>query len=291
MTSPVLASLDVRPLSGAIGAEVVGVDLANLSDEQWAAIHDAWLEHLVLFFPDQHLTPDEHVAMGRRLGEIDIHPFISKLDDEHPEVAVIAGTRGYADNWHTDVTFSETPPLASILRMDTLPARGGDTLFSNQYLAYETLSAPMRQLLDGLTTVHTAYEYRHPEQSARHPAVCVHPETGRKMLYVNRVFTSHFPELSRRESDMLLNELVDWSEQASFQCRYRWTEGAVAMWDNRCTQHYGANDYDDLRVVHRVTVVGERPIGPDRPDWPVFDDVNTKVSNHRRIAPVGPVRS
>jgi len=265
--------IDVQPLNGAIGAEVSGVDLAHLDGDTWRAVHAAWLEHLVLFFPNQHLDPDAHVTLGRRLGEPEIHPFIPKLDDAHPEIVVLdSGSGAKADVWHTDVTFSATPPLASILKMVVCPPRGGDTMWTNQYLAYETLSAPMRDLLDGLTAVHTATPFGHPEITATHPAVRTHPETGRRSLFVNRTFTSHFVELRRSESDALLQYLCAWSEQPQFQCRYRWREGAVGMWDNRCTQHYAVNDYDERRVIQRVTVLGDAPQG-GAARWGAFEEV------------------
>jgi taurine dioxygenase len=279
-------AFDVRPLTGVIGAEIRGVDLAALTDDGWQAIVDLWHRHLVLFFPDQDLDPDDHIRLGRRLGEPEIHPFIPKLDEGHPEIVVIAGERGYADVWHTDVTFSPTPPLASILQMATCPPEGGDTLWSNQHLAYETLSAPMRSLLDGLTAVHDAAPFGHPEITARHPAVRFHPVTGRRSLFVNRSFTSHFPELRRQESDALLAQLLAWCEQANFQCRYRWAEGTIGMWDNRCTQHFAVDDYDEMRVIHRVTVPGDEPQGPPRPDWPEVDGTAPLRTSSRNRTPV-----
>jgi len=263
-------TLEVQPISGTLGAEVRGVDLADLDDATWGAVRRAWLDHLVLFFPGQHLAPDAHVALGRRLGEPEIHPFIPKLDEAHPEIVVLDSERGgKADVWHTDVTFSPTPPLASILQMNVCPSRGGDTMWTNQYLVYESLSAPLRDLVDGLTAVHTATPFGHPEITATHPAVREHPETGRRSLFVNRTFTSHFVELRRSESDALLEYLCRWSEQPQFQCRYRWHEGDVGMWDNRCTQHYAINDYDEQRVIQRVTVLGPAPFG-GAPKWQPF---------------------
>ena len=270
MTTRTATALAVQPISGTLGAEVTGVDLADIDEAGWEAVRRAWLEHLVLFFPGQHLTPDAHVAMGRRLGEPEIHPFIPKLDEEHPEIVVLDSERGgKADTWHTDVTFSTTPPMASILQMNVCPPRGGDTIWTNQYLVYESLSAPLRDLVDGLTAVHTASPFGHPEITAAHPAVRVHPETGRRSLFVNRTFTSHFVELRKSESDALLEYLCRWSEQPQFQCRYRWHEGDVGMWDNRCTQHYAINDSDDRRVIQRVTVLGDAPHG-DGAKWAAF---------------------
>jgi len=247
---------------------VCGLQLSALSPTEWSALRELWFEHLVLFFPDQHLSHADHVALGRRFGEIEIHPYIPKVSADFPEIVVLDSDQGaHADVWHTDVTFSPTPPMASILSMVVCPARGGDTLWTNQYLAYETLSAPIRELVDGLTAVHHAASFGHPEIQAKHPAVRIHPESGRRALYVNRAFTSHFKQLRRQESDVLLRMLCDWSEQPSFQCRYHWSKGAVGIWDNRCTMHYAINDYRETRVIQRVTVLGDAPRGPAA-RWP-----------------------
>jgi taurine dioxygenase len=271
MTTTTL-DLDVRPLTGACGAEVRGIDLATLDGDGWDAMYATWLEHLVLFFPGQSLEPDAHVALGRRFGEPEIHPYIPKRDDEHPEIVVIDTVGGGVDIWHTDVTFSPTPPMASVLQMMVNPPRGGDTLFTNQYLAYERLSEPLRELLDGLTAVHHAAPFGHPEQQAIHPVVRTHPETGRRSLFVNRTFTSHIRELRRGESDALLQYLYAWSERPDFQCRYRWDVGTIGIWDNRCTQHYAVADYrDERRVIERVTVIGDVPEGNAAP-WEPFDE-------------------
>ena len=261
MTMP---GLKVRPITGSIGAEITGVDLSKVSDAQWDSIYQAWLENLVLFFPEQHLDADAHVELARRFGDIEIHPYIAKLDESHPEVVVLDSENGgNADIWHTDVTFIETPPMASILRMVICPPKGGDTLWTNQYLVYESLSAPIRDLLEGLTAVHTAQAFGRPDTTATHPVVRVHPETGRKSLFVNRTFTSHLVELRRSESNVLLEYLYGWSEQPLYSCRYTWREGAIGIWDNPCTQHYAVNDYTDRRLIHRVTVLGDRPTGAE----------------------------
>jgi taurine dioxygenase len=151
--------------------------------------------------------------------------------------------------------------MASILQMMVNPVRGGDTIFTNQYRAYETLSAPLQDLLEGLSATHTASTFGHPEQHATHPIVRTHPDTGRKSLFVNRTFTSHIVELRRTESDALLQHLYAWSEQPAFQCRYRWDVGSVGIWDNRCTQHYAVPDYEGRRRIERVTVIGDVPSG------------------------------
>jgi taurine dioxygenase len=257
-------------LSAPLGAEVRGVDVRELDHDTWDAIHAAWLDHLVLFFPDQHLSPDELVAFASRFGTPDARPYLNKLSDDHEEIVVIDSDTGErTDYWHTDATFHVAPPHASILQMDTCPATGGDTLWSNQYLAYELLSEPLRDLLDGLSAVHVA-ERSGTVLSAEHPAVRVHPETGRKSLFVNRGSTSHFAQLRRGESDALLQFLFEFSEQPRLQCRYRWAEGTVAVWDNRCTQHYAILDFEGRRVIRRVTVAGDAPEGAS-PRWPTLD--------------------
>jgi taurine dioxygenase len=271
-------AVTVEPVSGALGAEIRGLDLEHITDDGFATLKQLLLDHLVVFLPHQHLTPDGHRALGHRFGEIEIHPFIPKLSEDYPEIIVLDGDHGgRADVWHTDVTWSLSPPIASILHMVKCPTRGGDTMFTNQYLAYESLSPPMRELLDGLTAVHNAAVFGHPEQQAEHPAVRVHPETGRRSLYVNRQFTSHFPQLRRAESDALLAYLYSFSEQPTYTCRYRWQPGGVGIWDNRCTQHYAVNDYDETRVIQRVTVLGDHPEGGE-PRWPNWEPMHLSAA-------------
>lgn len=266
--------IDVRPISGALGARVRGVPLESMTDADFEAVHDLLLTHLVLFFPDAAgMDPDAHKGFGRRFGELEVHPFLPKLPG-HDELVVLDSDQGAkADAWHTDVTFSPTPPIASILRLVECPAVGGDTMWSNQYLAYEAVSRPLHEMLDGLTAIHV---FEHPNGSfrseAEHPVVRIHPETGRRSLYINRLFTRRVPQLSSSESDALLAHLFDLSESPERVCRYRWTQGAMAVWDNRVTQHYAVNDYTGRRVGHRVTVIGDKPEG-DAPRWSHHDEV------------------
>ena len=269
MTNLVQMSHDllVRPVSGALGAEVDGVRLAELDDAGFAYLRALWNEYLVLFFPGQDLSPDEHIAFARRFGEPEIHPFIPKLSERHPEVVVLEGD-ARADVFHTDVTFAPAPPMASILHVRRMPDSGGATIFTNQYLAFEELSPPMREFLEQLTAIHTATAFGHPEVQTPHPVVRRHPETGRRSLFVNRQFTSHIAELRRPESDALLQYLYRWSEEPTIQCRYHWSPGTVGIWDNRCTQHYAVNDYPPgmARRIERVTVLGDEPAGRP-PSW------------------------
>ncbi|MCD9625061.1 TauD/TfdA dioxygenase family protein [Rhabdothermincola salaria] len=252
--------VQVHSTGGALGAEVHGLDLRSIDDRGFETVRSLLLDHLVLFFPGQDLTPDEHVAFATRFGEAEIHPFIPKLDDDHPEIVVLRADDGYvADVWHTDVTFDASPPLCSVLQAHTMPRSGGDTMWSNQYLAYERLAEPMRAMLDGLTAIHSAANYGHPERQAEHPVVRRHPETGRPCLFVNRQFTRRIPQLGRDESEALLAFLFDWSSQPHFTCRYSWAPGTIGLWDNRCTQHLAVNDFEEPRMISRVTILGDVP--------------------------------
>lgn len=267
----------VEPLTPTIGAEVADVDLARLDEETWAEVEAAFARHLVLFFRDQDLDPEAHLALGRRLGPLHVHPAAPCLAG-HPEVMIIHAderSKVVAGNgWHTDVSCDEEPPMASILRLETVPPSGGDTLFASMYAAYEALSETMRAFLEPLSAVHDgghvyAGRYGSKESESRdgkfpsavHPVIRTHPVTGRKALYVNRGFTTRIRGLSRTESRALLDFLFDHLESPEFQCRFRWTPNAVAMWDNRCAQHFAVWDYfPEVRHGYRVSVVGERPV-------------------------------
>ena len=270
----------IRRVSGALGAELNGLKLTDLDDAGLGKLLDTLHEHLVVFIPDQHLSPAQLVAFARRLGEVEIHPFIPKLDDDHPEVVVLQAEQGaIADVWHTDVTFSASPPLYSVLNMQLTPDVGGDTMWSNQALVFESLSPPVQELLLGLTAVHHAAVFGHPEQQAEHPVVRVHPVTGRRSLFVNRQFTKRIVQLSPGESRALLDYLYAFSEQPLFNCRYSWTPGAVGIWDNRATQHYVVNDFDGPRTITRVTILGDHPQSAgDTSRWPVYAPRNMSAS-------------
>lgn len=263
--------IGVTPSAGTLGAEITGLRLNELDDAGFAAIQRLLDEYLVLFFPEQHLTPHEHRAFAARFGEMEIHPFIPKLDDvEFPEIVQLRSSAGsIADVWHTDVTFSASPPICSVLHMAQLPERGGDTMWNNLYAVYEALSAPMRDMLQHLTAVHHALPFGRTDIQAVHPVVRKHPNTGRPLLFVNRQFTSHIVELSRGESRALLEYLYTFAEQPHFTCRRRWSQGDIGVWDNRCTQHYAVNDAVGERVIHRVTILGDHPEPAfDTDRWP-----------------------
>ncbi|NIJ40551.1 taurine dioxygenase [Parvibaculum indicum] len=277
-------TIEVKPIAGALGAEIEGVDLsAALSNEQFDDIHQAFLDHLVIFFREQNLTPEKHKEFGRRFGTLNIHPYVKGMDG-HPEIMRIVkepeDKLNFGGGWHSDMSFLEEPALGSILYAKDVPPYGGDTLWANQYLAYETLSDGMKTTLAGLKAVHTAKaEYGREGHSAHkrkgmevnraegdvpgyeHPVVRTHPETGRKGLYVNPAFTERFVGWTRRESQPLLQFLYEHCTQEPFTCRFRWTKGALAFWDNRCTQHFALNDYHGhRREMERVTVNGDRPV-------------------------------
>jgi len=258
----------VERLAGALGAEVTGLRLNNLDEEQFDAVRRLLLEHLVLFFPNQHLEVEEHVGFGRRFGPLEAHPNLKNPYTQHPELFELAATHGgVADEWHTDLTFRQDPAVLSVLQLRRAPPVGGDTQWTSLYAAYDELSEPMKDLCDGLSALHDALPHNHPEQMAIHPVVRVHPDTGRRALYVNEHFTRRLVELNATESDTLLGYLTSWVTNPRFTVRYRWTEGTVAIWDNRCTQHFVLNDFEGERVIQRVTVMGDLPQGAQAPRW------------------------
>jgi taurine dioxygenase len=260
-TATHMQGLNVAPLSGSLGAEVRGISLASATEADAEAIQSLLMEHLVLFFPEQHLSPDEHIAFGRHFGELEAHPNLS-LGAERPEFFELhasGGAGAIADEWHSDLSCQPEPSVIAILHMVKCPSVGGDTMWANMYKAYEALSPPMRELCDGLSALHDAHPHGAPETMAVHPVVRVHPVTGRKSLFVNEHFTRRIVELSHEESDVLLRFLTRWAHESRFTLRYRWTEGTIAMWDNRCTQHHVLSDFEGERVIQRVTVMGDRP--------------------------------
>jgi len=270
--------IQLRPIAGALGAEVCGADLADLDDATFAEIHAAWLEHQVLFFRDQDLTPDQHKAFGRRFGPLQVHPFLhSRKAEGHPEIVVLESNEArpvVAAGWHTDVTFSETPPMASILRGVEVPAWGGDTMWASTTRAYDALSSTMKRMLDGLVAIHDtsktfsrgAYPSEsHPDAektpTAIHPVVRTHPETGKKALFVNSAFTLRIKGLRPAESEALLAFLYRHITTPEFTCRFHWEKNSLAIWDNRCTQHrVVADNLKAHRRMERVTVEGDRPV-------------------------------
>jgi taurine dioxygenase len=254
---------EIRRLAGALGAEVRGPRLADADDGDIAAIKRLLVEHMVLFFPEQHMSMQEHVALGRPFGPLEGHPNLKERNSvEHPEVfALTASQGGIADEWHTDLTFLAEPALMSILNMVKCPDSGGDTMWSNLCAAFDALSPPLQEMCTGLTALHDAHPHDRADKMAIHPVVRSHPETGRKALYVSEHFTRRIVEMSAPESDALLGFLTSWVQSPRFTVRYHWAEGTIGMWDNRCTQHSVLNDFTEERIIQRVTVMGDRPEG------------------------------
>ncbi len=261
-------NLEVLRLSGSLGAEVRGIALADAAAADAEKIRSLLTEHLVLFFPEQHLSVEEHAAFGRHFGKLEGHPNLQNPFADQPEIFELVATRGgIADEWHSDITFQAQPSIMAILNMVKCPEIGGDTMWANMYKAYDELSPPMQDLCDGLTALHDALPHGKPESMTIHPVVRVHPETKRKSLFVNEHFTRRIVELSHQESDHLLAYLTRWAANPRFTVRYRWSQGTIAMWDNRCTQHYVLNDFDQERIIQRVTVMGDEPKAAGPPKW------------------------
>jgi alpha-ketoglutarate-dependent taurine dioxygenase len=283
--------IEVRPIAGALGAEIGGVDLRTLDDATFDEIKAAWLEHLVVFFRNQDITPNQQIAFAKRFGGIHQHPFMKHMD-EYPEILEIikeeGDTKAFGEVWHTDQMFNPKPAKATILYAKETPDAGGDTLFANMYLAYETLSEPMKALLGGLKTWNVgdrkklmqgdkmgiardgrytgnekmAAKVRDPgdlETEAAHPIVRTHPETGRKALYIsNHTQTLH--GFKDAEARPIIDFLRTHAVEPEFTCRFRWHVGSLAIWDNRCAQHRALNDYSGKRRrMHRITIAGDAP--------------------------------
>lgn len=278
--------IDVKPIAGALGAEIEGIDLsAPMADDLFAETRDAFLEFHVIFFRDQTLTPDQQTDFGRRFGTLNIHPYITALNG-HPEIIPIVKEKGdkanFGGGWHSDMSFLLEPALGSVLYALDSPSFGGDTLWANQIAAYDALSDGLKETLSGLNAIHSAssqYGYggesdrnnakrksmevavtEEAEATVIHPVVRTHPDTGEKALYVNPPFTVNFEGWTKRESRPLLQFLYEHCTSEQFTCRFRWEPKSLAFWDNRCTQHYALNDYDgQRREMHRVTIDGDRP--------------------------------
>ena len=261
--------LTVRELAGSLGAEVTGLALVDMAPADVDAVKALLTKHKVLVFPDQHLTPEQHVALGEKFGELGgTHPNLAKPGMPSPHIFELAASEGgIADEWHTDLTFTESPPLMSILNMVTCPEAGGDTMWTNLIAAYADLSEPMQEMLEGLTALHDARPHGNREAMAIHPVVRVHPETGEKALYVNEHFTRRIVEMNAFESEALLTFLTRWVQNPRFTARINWSRGMIGMWDNRVTQHFVINDFAGERVIQRVTVLGDHPEGVSAPRY------------------------
>lgn len=282
------ATFEIRPLAGALGAEVQGIDLSKpLDNETFEVVHRAVLEHKVVAFREQRLERPEHLALARRFGEPERHPIANGMAD-HPEVIRVLKPAGenafFGTSWHSDNTFFEKPTAYTILYGEQVPELGGDTVYASMEAAWETLSPAMQSFLEPLAASHSASSAYDPKTTGdakykgeaaitytysdsiydevEHPVVRVHPETGRRCLFVNPMFTQRIVGLNPNESEALLEMLYAHATRPDFTCRIRWEPGTVTIWDNRCTQHYAIDDYAEFeRVMYRVTVGGERPRG------------------------------
>jgi taurine dioxygenase len=283
--------IEVKRIAGALGAEIAGVDLGVVDQETFAEIHAAWLEHLVVFFRNQRITPAQQIAFAQRFGEIHHHPFMQGME-AYPDILEIIKEEGdskaFGEVWHTDQMFNPKPANATILYAKETPDAGGDTLFTNMYLAYETLSAPMQGLIKDLRTFNVgdrkklgrthsitatrdgryvgnakmAAKLKDPGElitEATHPLVRTHPETGRKALYLSN-HTQSLDGFKPAEARPILDFLARHAVEPELTCRFRWEVGSLAIWDNRCTQHRALNDYPGKRRrMHRITIAGDTP--------------------------------
>jgi taurine dioxygenase len=282
MLSPATRGLEVHKIAGALGAEISGVDLTrDLDADTVAAIRRIWLDNLVVFFRNQDLPPAQFLAVAKRFGEPIEYPFLKGLDG-FPEIITVAKLEhekiNFGGVWHSDTSYLDIPPMATMLIAREVPPVGGDTLFANQYLAYETLSEGMQRLLDGLVALNASAkadvtrtredrlrDAKNPQARkdyvAEHPAVRTHPETDRKALYVNVAHTVRFKDMTEEESAPILDFLFRHQTRPEFTCRFHWEPGSIAFWDNRCAQHNPVNDYHGYRrLMHRVTLKGEKPV-------------------------------
>ena len=263
---------EIESLTPRIGATIKGLDLSReMSDETFEQLHKAWMDHLVLFFPDQSLSHEQHLALGERFGPLHIHPAAPYVGENQALMEIHAAENSHRNNgegWHSDVSADLEPPMASILYIKVTPTQGGDTLWANMYEAYEALSKPMKSFLSTLTAVHAAdysgYYGDHPSQrenpSAEHPVIRTHPVTHQKCLFVNSGFTKRIKGVTKAESDALLRLLFEHVKNPNFHCRLQWRPNTIAIWDNRCTQHMAVWDYfPETRSGVRVTVKGDRP--------------------------------
>jgi taurine dioxygenase len=276
-----MTQLQIQRLAGALGAEIHGVDLAaGLTESLAAQVRQVFLEHQVIFFRDQSLTPDQFLRFAQAMGQPIEYPFVKGLAG-YPVIIEVKKLEHERSNfggiWHSDTTYLEQPPMGSMLLAREVPPHGGDTLFASQYLAYETLSEGMRKLLAPLVAVNSSAKAdvsktredriasdgraeARKDYESEHPVVRTHPETGRKALYVNVAHTVRFRGMSEEESAPLLQYLHQHQVKPEFTCRFSWQPGSIAFWDNRCVQHNPVNDYHGFRrVMHRITLAGETP--------------------------------
>jgi taurine dioxygenase len=272
---------EINRLSPTIGGELLGVDLRkDLTSEVKDLIYEALLVYKVIFFRDQDLTTDQHIHFSKNFGDLEVHPF-APFKDGYPEVLKITHnekSRGRENTWHSDVTWRKEPSLGSVLRMLEKPENGGDTLFSDMYAAYEDLTDEVKQKLEGAVAVHDFVGFRKrlikegksPKEieafnkkfpMPEHPVFRTHPDTGKKVIYVNRAFTQYIKGWEEDESKDMLDFLYSRASTPEYQCRFAWENNSIAFWDNRACQHYANSDYwPQIRRVERVTIIGDRPV-------------------------------
>ena len=274
--------MEVKLLSGALGAEITGIDLKDSTDKNWKVINNLMLEHKALFFRDQDITSEQQINLARKFGPLEKHVYVKGLEN-HPEIIrIIKGPQEkhqWGETWHTDVSYNPKPTKVIILRSRKIPPVGGDTMFSNMEIAYETLDENIKKRIEGKRAIHSSlgaaafvekYEEMEgngnlDEYSNEHPMVRTHPETNKKILYVNSMYTKKIIDMDKNESDEILQKIFQHQERLDFTCRFKWTENAVAIWDNRSTQHQGLTDFfhgrglGHERIMDRIAVEGDNP--------------------------------
>ena len=274
--------MEVKLLSGALGAEITGIDLKDSTDKNWKVINNLMLEHKALFFRDQDITSEQQINLARKFGPLEKHVYVKGLEN-HPEIIrIIKGPQEkhqWGETWHTDVSYNPKPTKVIILRSRKIPPVGGDTMFSNMEIAYETLDENIKKRIEGKRAIHSSlgaaafvdkYEEMEGngnlyEYSNEHPMVRTHPETNKKILYVNSMYTKKIIDMDKNESDEILQKIFQHQERLDFTCRFKWTENAVAIWDNRSTQHQGLTDFfpgrglGHERIMDRIAVEGDNP--------------------------------
>jgi len=274
--------IETKLLSGALGAEIKGIDLTDISDENFQKINDLLLEHKVIFFRNQNISSEDQINLAKKFGPLEKHVYVIGLKG-HPEIIrIIKGAdekHQWGETWHTDVSYNPKPTKVIILRSRKIPPVGGDTMFSNMEIAYETLDEEIKKKIEGKKAIHSslgaaAFVDKYTEMEGNgnldeysnvHPIVRTHPETKKKILYVNSMYTKKIIDMDKEESDEILKKIFEHQERLDFTCRFKWTENAVAIWDNRSTQHQGLTDFfpgrglGHERIMDRIAIEGDHP--------------------------------
>ena len=274
--------MEINLLSGALGAEVRDINLKDSPDKNWEVINNLMLEHKVLFFRNQNITPEEQINLAKKFGPLEKHVYVKNLKGYPEIIRIIKGANEkhqWGETWHTDVSYNPKPTKVIILRSRKIPPVGGDTMFSNMEIAYETLDEEIKKKIEGKKAVHSslgaaAFVDKYTEMegngnldeySNEHPIVRTHPETKKKILYVNSMYTKRIIDMDKKESDEILKKIFEHQERLDFTCRFKWTENAVAIWDNRSTQHQGLTDFfpgrglGHERIMDRIAIQGDNP--------------------------------